>query len=489
MWFAKSFFLFFIKSFLAFLSVGRAEFFVEVQLIDSAGFERGMDFFSKSLPGFVQLPEALGADVGNDFAHLDGQLFINIFQGRPAAHHQVPDRHGEFAGYGAHRQVEGAFAAEEFEPPLGQRMLGAHDGLGGFDQQTAQVFAAVSPDAAGPLFIATVVKGRIEPDVFDELFGIAKAVNVSDQRAQGKGHQIPHPAQADDFQQLGIGQHLLRDQAAPMRPLFVSVTQVQEHPLDDLPLAGCPVLELAQLFGGGVAFGQGGAFFEPHSVVTEIGPEAVARLGGVFDDFAVGVEPVASFLGLGIRHPDDFGGAGQISFADAHGADPVVVGMGFLEFAHADAFQHERPPARGRQGAHDLETVAPSFQHDQICGGGVFLGPTGELGHGQPVEYFFGHGFGRSPALEQCGGEGVGMGIQADHPWIWSCIWVHFILYLVVQADGNRSGALQALRYAGRSPCRCFAPVLIHKSGELLQGPFTSISRKPTCRLAANRFL
>jgi hypothetical protein len=36
------------------------------------------------------------------------------------------------------------------------------------------------------------------------LFGIAKAVNVSDQRAQGKGHQIPHPAQADDFQQLGI---------------------------------------------------------------------------------------------------------------------------------------------------------------------------------------------------------------------------------------------------------------------------------------------
>jgi len=40
---------------------------------------------------------------------------------------------------------------------------------------------------------------------------------------------------------------------------------------------------------------------------------------------------------------------------------------------------------------------------------------------------------------------------QADHPWIWSCIWVHFILYLVVQADGNRSGALQALRYAGRS--------------------------------------
>jgi len=62
--------------------------------------------------------------------------------------------------------------------------------------------------------------------------------------------------------------------------------------------------------------------------------------------------------------------------------------MGFLEFAHADAFQHERPPARGRQGAHDLETVARSFQHDQICGGGVFLGPTGELGMGSRLNIF-----------------------------------------------------------------------------------------------------
>ena len=32
--------------------------------------------------------------------------------------------------------------------------------------------------------------------------------------------------------------------------------------------------------------------------------------------------------------------------------------------------------------------------------------------------YFFGHGISRSLAPEQCGGEGVGMGVQADHPRI-----------------------------------------------------------------------
>src|SRR5262252_7146566 len=55
-----------------------------------------------------------------------------------------------------------------------------------------------------------------------------------------------------------------------------------------------------------------------------------------------------------------------------------------------------------------------------------------------------------------------------------------FILYLslsFMQTDGNGSGALHALRYAGPAPCRCFAPVLIHGNGELLLMQSTSISR------------
>src|SRR6266536_1591036 len=59
----------------------------------------------------------------------------------------------------------------------------------------------------------------------------------------------------------------------------------------------------------------------------------------------------------------------------------------------------------------------------------------------------------------------------------------------VMQTDGNRVRRLHALRYAGRSPCRCFAPVLIRDNGELPQTGFTSISRKPTGGLANQQVL
>jgi hypothetical protein len=58
-----------------------------------------------------------------------------------------------------------------------------------------------------------------------------------------------------------------------------------------------------------------------------------------------------------------------------------------------------------------------------------------------------------------------------------------------MQTDENRVRRLHALRYAGRSPCRCFAPVLIREDGELSQTGSTSISRKPTCRLANQQVL
>ena len=169
---------------------------------------------------------------------------------------------------------------------------------------------------------------------------------------------------------------------------------------------------------GGFAGGQRCALLEPHAVVAEIGEEAVAHLGGALDGLAVGMEPVAPFLGLGIGHPDDLGGAGQISLADAHGADLVVVGVGFLELAHLAAFQHQRLAPDGRQRAHDLEAVARGFQHEQVLGGGVLFGPAGELGHGHFVKYLFGQGLGRGLAPQQRGGEGVGVGVQADHPRI-----------------------------------------------------------------------
>src|SRR5258708_11855537 len=62
-------------------------------------------------------------------------------------------------------------------------------------------------------------------------------------------------------------------------------------------------------------------------------------------------------------------------------------------------------------------------------------------------------------------------------------------LFGYVQTGRKRVRRLHALRYAGRSPCRCFAPVLIRKNGELLQCSLTSISRKPIRWLADQQIL
>src|SRR3989449_4829029 len=59
------------------------------------------------------------------------------------------------------------------------------------------------------------------------------------------------------------------------------------------------------------------------------------------------------------------------------------------------------------------------------------------------------------------------------------------MLFPVRYADGRkRVRRLHALGYAGRSPCRCFSPVLIRKKRRVTPCAVASISRKPTCWLA-----
>src|SRR5690242_2415254 len=83
------------------------------------------------------------------------------------------------------------------------------------------------------------------------------------------------------------------------------------------------------------------------------------------------------------------------------------------------------------------------------------------------------------------------MAIQADDALDRVCFLIHDFIrpFDFMQTDENRVRRLHALRYAGRSPCRCFAPVLIREDGELSQTGSTNISRKPTCRLANQQVL
>ena len=177
------------------------------------------------------------------------------------------------------------------------------------------------------------------------------------------------------------------------------------------------------------------------------------------------MEPVAPLLGFGIGHPDLFGRAGQIGLGNAYGADLVVVGVGLLELAQLATLQNQGPTLDGRQAAHHLEAVARSLQHNQILGGGVLLGPALQLAHRHFVEGLLHDGRCRSRPPDGCRRESVRVRVQANHPLDNICFW---ILCCCVHrfangyADGRkRVRRLHALRYPGRSPCRCFAPVLI----------------------------
>jgi len=268
-----------------------------IELIDFAGDEGLIGFFSQSLSGGGQLLQPFGSDGGDDFADLKGQAGVDFLQGSPAAHQEVPDGDGEFAGDGGGGEVDGAFAGQEFFAPLGQRVLGAtEDGVGSFDEKAAEVFAAMAPDAPAPFFIAAVVEGRVEADVFDEFFRIGKAVDVADDGPEGKGNEVADAAEPDDGQELGVGQHFLGDEAAPMGALFIGMAELEQQTLKDLPLARGPVPAQAQERFGPGGFGQSGAWFESDAVVAEVGQEAVAGLSGAFDGLAVGMEPVPADL-------------------------------------------------------------------------------------------------------------------------------------------------------------------------------------------------
>ena len=115
-------------------------------------------------------------------------------------------------------------------------------------------------------------------------------------------------------------------------------------------------------------------------MIAQIREDAIAHLSGPFDTLAVGMEQIPPFLGFGVRNPNLFGGTSQVRFANAHRANLIIVGVSLLEFADVATLQDPRLALDGGQAAHHLETVTGGFQHEEVLGGGVLLGPTLELG-------------------------------------------------------------------------------------------------------------
>jgi len=62
--------------------------------------------------------------------------------------------------------------------------------------------------------------------------------------------------------------------------------------------------------------------FEPHTVIAQVGEQAVANLGGALTSLAMGMKPIPPFLCAQVGHPYLFSRARKVSFANAYGADP-----------------------------------------------------------------------------------------------------------------------------------------------------------------------
>src|SRR5205085_4531027 len=144
-------------------------------------------------------------------------------------------------------------------------------------------------------------------------------------------------------------------------------------------------------------------------------------------------------------------------------------GVSFLEFAQLATLQDFGLAPDGLQSADHFKAVATGFEREEIFSRGVLLCPTLELMNGYFVKDLLGEGGRRGSPAQQCRREGVGVRVQTDHPSLWICVIFYFIVHC--SHDGcaggrKRARRLHALRYAGRSPCRCFSPVLIHGNGE-----------------------
>jgi hypothetical protein len=436
------------------------KFFIWVEDVISSGLERLADFLAEALAGFAQFFESIGSDLADDLADFETESSVHFFQCGPATHHKIPRCNSESARHGGDSQVDGAFTAQQFFAPARQRSSGApKDRVGSLNQQAAEVLASVATDAAAPLALSAVIESGIQADVLDQLLGMSESLDVSNNGSQRKGDHLPDPAKPYDRQEQWIGQHLLSDQSAPVFALLLRMLQLHQESLDELPLAWQPVVNFAD-FLRYFRLGQPRTFPEPHTVIAQIGLQPVAQLSGALNRLAMDVKKIAPLLGFEVRDPNDSCRPGQVGFGDSYGADLVVVGVSFLEFAQVAALHDHRLALNLRQNPNDVEAVTGSFQHQQVLRGGVLLRPSAQMVHGQFVEDLLHYGRRRRWPAHDRRGEGIWVRVKTNHPLDFIGFCVHICLN--GYAGGRkRVRRLHALRYSGRSPCRCFAPVLI----------------------------
>src|SRR5215470_9488565 len=99
------------------------------------------------------------------------------------------------------------------------------------------MLVAMAADPTAPLGLATVIKSRIQADVFDEFLGVAEAFDIANESREPKGDHFAHPAQPNQRGQFRVGEYFLCNEAAPLPALFMGMAQIQQQNLNHLPLS------------------------------------------------------------------------------------------------------------------------------------------------------------------------------------------------------------------------------------------------------------
>jgi hypothetical protein len=194
---------------------------------------------------------------------------------------------------------------------------------------------------------------------------------------------------------------------------FAGRDEAAVHLFEQELLPWAPVLEGEE---AGERFGaaEAEAFGQAQGVFVEEAAQVLLGAGAVLGASLVGAQEFAPLPGVGVGLPDLDGQSAEVDAGDLDGIDAVIGEVALANLAGAVAFEDEDLAAEGLEPFADGEGVGAGFDDEDIGRGGVAGGPGAERFQGLFGDAVGDAGLERIAALEDGGGEGVGMDVEAD---------------------------------------------------------------------------
>jgi hypothetical protein len=147
---------------------------------------------------------------------------------------------------------------------------------------------------------------------------------------------------------------------------------------------------------------------------VKIAAQVLLGAGAVFDATLISREQLAALAGLGVGLPDFDGEAAEIDPRDLGRVDFVVGQIAFPDLPGTVALEDEHLAAEGREAFGDGEAIRAGFEDENVFGGGVPRGPRAEGFQGLARDAVEDARAQRIAPLEDGGGEGVRVDVEAD---------------------------------------------------------------------------